>query len=82
MKKATLEYYIRDSLDNGEFLRAVRADNLAAALHEIQQYLRDITKYPDPELSEDILEDRWSIRERIGNIIRIDNSIDLDELYQ
>lgn len=72
--KATLEFNLPE--DKEDFYHSTKVNNYLSALHDIGDYLREITKYPNKEYTaeESIIID--SIRSRFYQILS-DNGADL-----
>jgi len=72
MAKAILEYNLNEPDDVKAHIRAVKSLDMAIALWEINQFLRNEAKYKDNEIAD-------KLREEIYGIMN-DHNIDLDEL--
>ena len=74
MATATLNFDLSNPDDQQDFHRATRALNMAVAIFEYDQYLREQYKYQEKE---EYFEIRETFREFLTN-----NDIDIDRLLQ
>jgi len=77
--KAILEFDLNEPDDQTAHMRAVKATKLAVALWDIDQYLRNQTKYAPDTMSSEVYDALESAREEL-RVIMSTHSIDLDEL--
>jgi len=67
MPKAILEFDLNE--DQYEFEQAVNASKYRSVLWDLDQFLRNITKYPSDDMKEDQLTPYYALREELHKLM-------------